>query len=353
MSQIYFAGTAKSILPNGDFIGVAPELKEALHSLNHQSVDLEKSDTFIALNHSKSAFKAVLRQKRIKKKILIRIEPDAVHPIQFTPRIEREYDLIVTPGGIPGLQKSRNFFTTPYRPSANQLYPRLNDLNLREFISEHKLSRTLDFDHWLSRKNEVAFIASNKVSPGSESNYKLRQEIVRNNLDGWLDVFGGGWDDSFVRKIYSSVRTIRYSLMSGAIPDIASVLTGVFDQFPKTLGHVPDKHLTLIHYKYNLVVENSNSFFTEKLLDALVNGCVPIYFGPKLDAFGIPDDVYLRFDGTLECAKKLIDSLNEKELYNLKAAAKEFITHPEFTEHFSAQTVYTRIANEIHNLLVS
>ena len=352
MSSIYLAGTAKNIHPNHDFIGVAPELVRALSSLNHSFEPLQQSSIFISLNHSRSKYQSTCKGSSIKKRILIRIEPDSVHPIQFNEKIVTAYDLVITPGGVADIQSSSTFYSTPYRPSANQLYPRQSDLDLKEFVRRQIESQSLDIEHWKNRSKEIAFIASNKVSPSAKNNYRIRQDLVRSNSCHSLDVYGEGWDRNLIAKFANSLRLFRFSLKSGVFPNLQSIFSGMLWNYPKTFGFISDKHQVLADYKFNLIIENSNNFFTEKLLDALVNGCVPIYYGPRLEAFGIPDDVYIRFDGTLIDAQKALASLDEKNLLKIKKAGKEFITNQEFVDCFAADRIYSRMAQEIDRFLV-
>jgi hypothetical protein len=39
------------------------------------------------------------------------------------------------------------------------------------------------------------------------------------------------------------------------------------------------------------VIENDSTYVSEKLLNALVAGCIPIYSGPPLSIYGIPSEV--------------------------------------------------------------
>ena len=55
-----------------------------------------------------------------------------------------------------------------------------------------------------------------------------------------------------------------------------------WDRFPTYKGPAPgDKLRTLRRYRFNLAFENSDlpGYVTEKLLDALKGGCVPLYIG--------------------------------------------------------------------------
>ena len=53
-------------------------------------------------------------------------------------------------------------------------------------------------------------------------------------------------------------------------------------------GFIDDKAVALKDYKYHFVIENIKAphYFTEKLIDCLLTGCIPIYYGaPNIDKY--------------------------------------------------------------------
>jgi hypothetical protein len=138
------------------------------------------------------------------------------------------------------------------------------------------------------RKNRIALIATLNPTPF----YGIRLEIARRFPQN-LDVFGGGWPKDL----------------------------------PNYRGHVASKVDLLRRYKYCLVMENQRQtgYVTEKLLDCIPAGCVPLYWGapdvhsmPGLDWVPVFDDQTTDLDQIVA----------ENDLYHekkgqLKKAAKE------------------------------
>jgi hypothetical protein len=121
----------------------------------------------------------------------------------------------------------------------------------KHFLDKHKFSfypyggSWIDLDAWgmHEKYKDLSIIASSKKST---SGHKLRHDIISEYADEIDSVFGHG---------YSSIDT-------------------------KITGLAP--------YRYSIVVESSrfDYYFTEKLIDAISVGCVPIYWGcPSIGDF--------------------------------------------------------------------
>lgn len=133
-------------------------------------------------------------------------------------------------------------------------------------------------EHLIYPKNKlVSIIASGKKElPG----HRLRHEIIHDLKDS-ISVFGNGYNP------------------------IKNKIQGLKD------------------YMFHIVVENvkKDFWFTEKLIDCLVTGCVPIYHGcPSIHEFFNPEG-FITFDSLHEL-KLSIDKLN-LNLYNSKKDAIE------------------------------
>jgi hypothetical protein len=57
------------------------------------------------------------------------------------------------------------------------------------------------------------------------------------------------------------------------------------------MGPVEDKLKTLRQYRFALIIENSDEYVSEKIVDALLAGVVPLYVGAELSRFGFPDGI--------------------------------------------------------------
>jgi hypothetical protein len=85
----------------------------------------------------------------------------------------------------------------------------------------------------------------------------------------------------------------------------------------KDVSSVTDKFEVLSESEFHLVIENSSTYVSEKLIDAMVGGAIPIYYGPSLSDYDIPS----------ECCILLPDDPNDqlRLLQNLQTIDKEEI----------------------------
>lgn len=93
-----------------------------------------------------------------------------------------------------------------------------------------------------------------------------------------------------------------------------------------------DKVRWLNHYRFNLTPENSNvkGYVTEKLLEAIQGGCIPIYWGsdnnPDCDVFNKEAVVFFEMEKDNTSTVKLVSELNSDEkLYLDFACQKRFV----------------------------
>lgn len=102
-----------------------------------------------------------------------------------------------------------------------------------------------------------------------------------------LDLFGEGWDNT--RNLPLAWRQ-RFNC---GIPN---------------MGVIPHKREVLNRYRFGFAIENSSaiSYITEKIIDCIIAGCVPVYLGcPNVHSF-LPSSAF-------------IDMRNFKTLHHLKA----------------------------------
>ena len=95
---------------------------------------------------------------------------------------------------------------------------------------------------------------------------------------------------------------------------------------------VDDKIKTLKNYRWNICFENSiyNGFVTEKLLQAKIAGCIPLYYGSDASAVDFNKDCYMDITGlsTEEIYNKVVNIENDKNLFLAIASEPIFNTMP-------------------------
>ena len=141
--------------------------------------------------------------------------------------------------------------------------------------------------HSSNRKNEIAMVCGNKFSFVPGELYSLRRKIIA-GLHKKIDLYGTGWTEKKIATLIKVAKSAVFALINGRFsPSAASTL---MLHAPKNFrGQPKEKLLTLQNYESSLVIENWESYYTEKLFDALKAGCLPIYVGPTLEKIGIPE----------------------------------------------------------------
>jgi hypothetical protein len=160
--------------------------------------------------------------------------------------------------------------------------------------------------------------------------FTFSKEILESCKNSYFLPIGGCWIKEKDRKIYEKSKLI--SLISSEKNfttghklrrKIVDRLTNRVSLYGPPNNHIENKITGLKDYMFQIVVENNKSdyFFTEKLIDCLQTGVIPIYWGcPSIGDFFDTDGI-LSFD-TMEDLEKILESLS-KELYESKKKSIE------------------------------
>lgn len=140
--------------------------------------------------------------------------------------------------------------------------------------------------------------------------------------------FVGVWDTNDLPKTKNvSMCCSNKSMCEGHLlrKKVADKLKNKVDVLGDYLGPVRVSTKDIYsEYKYSVVMENEIDewFFTEKVLNAFANKCIPIYYGsPKvLDIFNADGIVYVRDINEIE---NIIDNLNPDDYKNHLEAIEE------------------------------
>ena len=84
-----------------------------------------------------------------------------------------------------------------------------------------------------------------------------------------------------------------------------------------TSNPIDNKEESLLEYRYSIVIENSRAkgYFTEKLIDCLITGTIPIYWGcTNIQDFFDIRGIYIV--NNLQDIKNIIDNLGENDYFN-------------------------------------
>ena len=140
--------------------------------------------------------------------------------------------------------------------------------------------------------------------------------------------FGGCWIDKWDHGIHSKDK--NFSIIASGkrqLPghqlrhQIIQAAEGKIDVFGNGYTPIKDKIQGLRNYRYHFAIENCKRdfWFTEKLIDCLVTGTIPIYWGcPSIYTF-FNDEGFVIFDNLSDLKEKL--KLCTPEYYESKLPA--------------------------------
>lgn len=326
-----------------------PEIVKNLSTIGLIETDLENCEGIIYINYNRNLYKKCLKFVKNKQHtILIRLEPFAVFPSQYRKSIERKFGLIIDPGKALNDKMISNFTGWPYKYHLNPSKPRHDDPNLDDELKKIIKSENFDILHWERRLNKIVMIAGNKVSPTSKSNYRLRRKVARQLKSNEIDVFGDMWEFEFTKRLYHRLAVGFHSIKSGFFPNIFELFGGLFTKYKTARGPINNKHELLQNYKFSLIIENTSNYCSEKLFDAILNGSIPIYVGPKNSEISLPDNLYFWCDGSIAQIRNFVNSLSQNELTARLKCMKEFVSSESFENNWASDTVYKKICVQIN-----
>lgn len=338
MKTIFVTGSAKVIMPNQGSCKASMLL--SILQLNEFEITFNaNSDYLLAIDHNKLAYKKFIDGGGAPERaFLLRLEPPSVFPAQYRKSIESRYGTILTPGSI--MHRTEDFIGWPYQIHADPNSPTCSKDGIEKFTAPSQI----EYAEWVHREFFLAMIAANKVSPTLGQNYALRRNFAKYLKSSDFHLFGALWNESFVSKVKHRLAVSYFAIRQGTFPNIISIYGNLLNRYPRSLGPTRDKHLVLRKSKFSLVIENSDTYVSEKLFDSLISGCIPVYFGPKLDKVGIPNELVISYYGSPGDLMQTLADLNETEIQFKLHAIAEFLSSHHFKNNWYERNVYENIA---------
>ena len=337
-------GTASS---TSNAIDVCPPLTNQLIKRNYNiEVDVSKARYLLCINHQNEIYRTFRRNGgKPENTILIRLEPAAVFPSQYQPRIENLYGKIFTPGSIIIGQES--FLPWPYYYNQNPLAPTDEHPDLKFIVESAIRDGNFEVSQWKSRDILLSLIASNKVSPTGANNYKLRRQLARELPARVLTIYGSLWKAGLRERTTHRAGVLMFAIKSRTFPNLIEISGRIFDKYISAVGMVRNKHEVVVKSKFSLVIENDNHYVSEKLLDALIGGAIPIYFGGDYTRVGIPKEAVVSELIDAKGIMEFLEAVTDSEAQNYLNAAQTWLHSAAFYDAWSGDSVFARIADEI------
>ena len=255
----------------------------------------KSADIFVALDHTDSDRHLLEERKKLGKfSVLFRSEPRCVLPEAYKEEIENLYDTIISFGKPTSVERSSH-------------WPQY-------WLKEEVFEKSVDH-----RSKRIAMINANKLNLSKFEMYTLRR-MCAVEIDS-IDLYGESWNLSVTSKL----KTLIIEILKDPIRHLSSMRIHIrywFKNWPETIAP-SSKQEILRTYKYTLVIENDRAYMSEKLFDALVAGCIPIYVGPAVANYGIPGDLVIEVEPSvtsvasgIEAAKRIDFTAFQERLHS-------------------------------------
>ncbi len=327
MAVIAFSAVGASA--SGDLAGFATtphgSLLEHLRALGHELVEPgdDRATHFVGLDHNAGSL-AAASAVPVANRVLVVYEPRVVLPANYRRSVRAQYGRVIPMAVVPqgdGLPWPQRDWTA--LPPATTV-PRV--------------------------AGTTAIINANKLSSVRGSLYGLRRRVIaqfdRDRLP--LTLAGGGWDRRGRALLVENARAIAYALYNRVGVDLREwarplPLDGTVDY----IGRIDDKDDVLLASEFAVVIENSATYVSEKLFDAVIAGCVPLYVGPPLGDYGIPDSVAVTLPPRSSAFTAAVRELDTERKNAVLAAGRAWLADNATHATWAMPAALGRLAAEI------
>jgi hypothetical protein len=244
------------------------------------------------------------------RKILYMYEPPAIDPMQYTKRVWKQFDAILTWNTY--LTESSSAFT--FEAGAYYDLPYCFDYGIRPL--EGAVGPSV-------RKRAIVQICGDKYSLSAEEIYSERRKVARwfhKHAKTPMDVFGRPPMDT-----------------------------------PNYRGECADKAETMARYRYALCFENTfhplwtRGYVTEKILDCMAAGTIPIYYGCSNIEDLVPPDCFIDYRkfSSLEELDETLQTMTDEEYLDYADRMYVFLERYNAPDRHSVHRLYEAVVKAV------
>jgi len=266
-----------------------------------------KSDAVVYFNHY--TFNRRLHQQVCPSAltILYMYEPPAIDPMQYTRRVWKQFDAILT--WNTWLTKSSPAFT--FEPGAYYDLPYCSDYGVKPTERSSDLS---------AREKAICQICGDKYSLSAEEIYSERRKLTR-----WFNEHAHTRMDVFGRPAMET---------------------------PNYRGECGDKAETFARYRYALCFENTfhpvwtQGYLTEKILDCMASGAIPVYYGCSNIEELVPPDCFIDYRQFVspEELDDFLQKMSDEEYLDYVERMQKFVADYNAPVRHSVTRLYETVA---------
>ena len=331
MAVIAFGAVGAS--PSGDIAGYGGttqgQLLEFLRAFGHTLVEPgdPAATHYLALDHNRSTLATVRQIVPPGRRVLAVFEPRVVIPSNYHRGTHREYGTVISMTPALRVGAEPGFLPWPQRD-------------------------------WRARPPGVAarvpgmtaLINANKISVIHGSLYGLRRRVIEAfaSEGQQLTLAGSNWLRRGRPVLVENLRALAYAMLNRERVSVSEFAHAL--RLSSSIDHagiVEDKDGVLLGSEFAVVIENDANYISEKLFDAIICGCVPLFFGPDLEQFGIPKGVVLRMPPSAHAFPHAARSTPGAERAEVLRAGREWLARDETWQKWAMPNALQRLAGAI------
>ena len=295
----------------------------SIESHGHRIVKMsENPEVVIFNNFSRNIFRRISREIPVNRRFLVVWEPPCNSPENFRSENKSRFAKILFPSPI--WEERFGGIGFPWPQNTKPL--------------------KIDVD-WTKRIDKFCLMQANRWRFSARDRYSLRRRILETSPE-YIDLYGRNWNQG---AIIDALRLLR------ALPDSIEERSfslrstyGIGATYSSYKGVATDKLEVLQGYRYSLVIENSDEYVSEKLVDALLARTIPVYVGANLQKFNFPENIAKVCLPTVQSIRSAMHELqsSQEEQNQLLSNAQNFLTS-DFFLSLNNKKVLSALANVI------
>ena len=265
-------------------------------------------DVFICVDYH-PRFRDEIRMERKQgiPTVLVKQEPNVSAPVHKLPNPDNVFDLVVKRGD----------------PYGSPIFITFQECNIR-YLSQQ------------IRKDRVVTINADKWSAIAGDFYSFRRICF--SSDDRIELFGHGSSEKNSKRLQRLFKEVLIAIGFMLISILAKSKT-IFLRPLNYLGQGDDNMSTLAEYKVLMGIENSREYMSEKLVDALLAGNVPVYVGADPKRFGLPEELYFSCEPDLGEVREIISQGLSVNSEDFRSKVKVWIESDEFKSFWEVRSV--------------
>jgi hypothetical protein len=184
---------------------------------------------------------------------------------------------------------------------------------------------------------------SNLFSLHPHELYSLRKKAILKLP--YIDLYGREWNIGWSKKCKTVLIELRKNYEYKKI-NIFNLIN-YFKSPPFYKGEVIVKSSVLIQYNSSVVIENEETYVSEKIFDCLSSGTIPIYVGGKLSMYNFPENLVLIANADLKSINRCFNKSKKMDRKVWESQLISVLTSTENINYWSYDKFLSSINEEI------